>query len=97
MGAVTLREFALALLVGLITGSYSSIFIATPLLAMLKSTSRATSRSPTPHATGAELERLVLGGTVADARQRDPDRCAPRCRRRSVAPGAPRQPAPARR
>ena len=36
LGAVTLREFALALLVGLITGSYSSIFIAAPLLAMLK-------------------------------------------------------------
>ncbi|MEO5901672.1 MAG: protein translocase subunit SecF, partial [Ilumatobacteraceae bacterium] len=36
MGAVTLREFALALLVGLITGSYSSIFVATPLLAVLK-------------------------------------------------------------
>ena len=36
LGAVTLREFALALLVGLITGSYSSIFVASPLLAMLK-------------------------------------------------------------
>ena len=30
LGAVTLREFALALLVGLITGSYSSIFVASP-------------------------------------------------------------------
>ena len=36
MGAIALQDFALALLVGLITGSYSSIFIATPLLAMLK-------------------------------------------------------------
>ena len=36
-GAVALQDFALALLVGLITGSYSSIFIATPILAMLKS------------------------------------------------------------
>ncbi|HEY1280693.1 MAG TPA: protein translocase subunit SecF, partial [Acidimicrobiales bacterium] len=35
-GAVALQDFALALLVGLITGSYSSIFIATPILAMLK-------------------------------------------------------------
>jgi preprotein translocase subunit SecF len=33
LGAVALREFALALLVGLLTGSYSSIFIAAPLLA----------------------------------------------------------------
>jgi preprotein translocase subunit SecF len=37
MGAVALEDFAVALLVGLITGSYSSIFIATPILASLKS------------------------------------------------------------
>ncbi len=36
LGAVSLQDFALALLVGLITGSYSSIYIATPVLAMLK-------------------------------------------------------------
>ena len=36
LGAVALQDFALALLVGLVTGSYSSIFIATPVLAMLK-------------------------------------------------------------
>ena len=36
LGAVALEDFALALLVGLITGSYSSIFVATPILAMLK-------------------------------------------------------------
>jgi preprotein translocase subunit SecF len=36
LGAIALQDFSLALLVGLIAGSYSSIFIATPLLAMLK-------------------------------------------------------------
>jgi preprotein translocase subunit SecF len=36
LGAVALEEFALALLVGLATGAYSSIFIATPILAILK-------------------------------------------------------------
>jgi preprotein translocase subunit SecF len=36
LGAVALQDFALALLIGLITGSYSSIFIATPILAVLK-------------------------------------------------------------
>jgi preprotein translocase subunit SecF len=35
-GALTLRDFALALTVGLITGAYSSIFVATPILAWLK-------------------------------------------------------------
>jgi preprotein translocase subunit SecF len=34
--AVTLKDFALALFIGLATGAYSSIFIATPFLAMLK-------------------------------------------------------------
>jgi len=36
LGAVTLQEFSLALLVGLATGAYSSIFIASPILALLK-------------------------------------------------------------
>jgi preprotein translocase subunit SecF len=36
MGAITLRDFALALFVGLLTGAYSSIFVATPILAALK-------------------------------------------------------------
>lgn len=36
LGAVTLRDFALALFVGLFVGTYSSIFVATPILALLK-------------------------------------------------------------
>jgi preprotein translocase subunit SecF len=36
LGATTLQEFALALLIGLLAGAYSSIFIASPLLAVLK-------------------------------------------------------------
>jgi len=36
LGAIALEEFALALLVGMALGTYSSIFVATPLLAMLK-------------------------------------------------------------
>ena len=36
LGAVTLRDFALALFVGLAAGAYSSIFVATPILAWLK-------------------------------------------------------------
>ena len=35
-GAVALQEFALALFVGLLTGAYSSIYIATPILALMK-------------------------------------------------------------
>ena len=36
MGATALGDFGLALFVGLLTGAYSSIFIASPLLAILK-------------------------------------------------------------
>ncbi|MDZ7674169.1 MAG: protein translocase subunit SecF [Acidimicrobiales bacterium] len=36
LGAVTLQEFAVALAVGLVSGAYSSIFVATPLVAILK-------------------------------------------------------------
>jgi preprotein translocase subunit SecF len=36
LGAETLLEFAVALLVGLVVGAYSSIFVAAPILAYLK-------------------------------------------------------------
>ncbi|WP_426572724.1 protein translocase subunit SecF [Aquihabitans sp. McL0605] len=36
LGATTLEEFGLALFLGLLSGAYSSIFIATPMLAILK-------------------------------------------------------------
>jgi preprotein translocase subunit SecF len=36
LGATTLQDFGLALLIGLLTGAYSSIFIASPLLAIFK-------------------------------------------------------------
>lgn len=69
LGAVTLREFALALLVGLITGSYSSIFIAAPLVAIAKEREPRYRSLRNQHATGAELERLVLGGTPSGRRE----------------------------
>jgi preprotein translocase subunit SecF len=69
LGAIALREFALALFVGLITGSYSSIFIASPLLATLKSRSPKYKAITAPRATGMELELLVLGGSPTVKRE----------------------------
>ncbi len=37
LGATTLQDYGLALFVGLLSGAYSSIFIASPVLSMLKS------------------------------------------------------------
>ena len=36
LGATTLKDLALALFIGLLTGAYSSIFVATPILAYFK-------------------------------------------------------------
>lgn len=69
LGAVTLREFALALLVGLITGSYSSIFVAAPLVAIAKERESRFRGLRHQHAKGEELERLVLGGTPSGRRE----------------------------
>ncbi len=62
LGAVSLREFALALLVGMLSGVYSSIFIATPLLAYLKSKRGRTSRRQ--RLLGDELRAAVMGAGV---------------------------------
>ena len=69
LGATTLSEFAVALLVGLITGSYSSIFIASPLLTILKEREPRYAALTGHHATGADLERLVLGASPSVVRR----------------------------
>ena len=57
----------MALLVGLIAGSYSSLFIAAPLTGELKSRDpRYKPFARVPHRTGDDLERLVVA-TVASA------------------------------
>jgi len=69
LGAISLREFALALFVGLVTGSYSSIFIASPLLAWVKGQTPKYKAMRGPRAVGVDLERLVMGGSPAARRE----------------------------
>ncbi len=67
-GQVTLREFALALLVGMITGAYSSLFVASPLLGWFKARSaRFASRNQRgdAHLVGEDLRRVVVAGIGA--------------------------------
>jgi preprotein translocase subunit SecF len=59
LGALTIRDFALALFVGLLTGAYSSIFIATPLLAWIKE------REPRYRALRERSAARVARGEVA--------------------------------
>ncbi len=90
LGAVALREFGLALLVGMISGVYSSIFIATPLLAFLKSKTTRTSRRS--RLLGDDLRAAVMGAGVSGRIPEDTPQ--------SGAPGSPddgseREPVPA--
>src|SRR5262245_13506998 len=64
LGQITLREFAIALFVGMLTGAYSSIFVATPLLGMLKRDMRPARVAPgeVDHLTGDELRAVVVRG-----------------------------------
>ena len=70
MGATALSEFALALLVGMITGVYSSIYVAVPFLHMLKDREAKWRRADLPRAKGDELRAMVIGGSPALRRAR---------------------------
>ena len=64
----TLREFAIALLVGMITGAYSSLFVAAPLLGLLKARApefAAAKRAGRPHLVGESLRAVVIAGAGA--------------------------------
>jgi len=63
LGADALREFGVALFVGMIAGVYSSIMVASPLLARLK---QKSGRSQRRHRlTGDELRAAVVGAGVS--------------------------------
>jgi preprotein translocase subunit SecF len=70
LGAGTMKDLALALLVGILSGTYSSIFVATPILSMFKEREpryrnvrekvlRDAKRGVTPAPVGA----VAMGGT----------------------------------
>ncbi|MGH9179121.1 MAG: protein translocase subunit SecF [Acidimicrobiales bacterium] len=82
LGATTLEDFALALLVGLAASAYSSIFIASPMLAILKEREpRYASIRQRLAAKGAPLTPLTpaaaaaggVGVSTATARDSDGD------------------------
>lgn len=85
LGATTLQNFGLALVIGLTSGAYSSIFIASPLLAMMKEREpryttirqRLETRGDrmgilTPSAAAAMAGAGSVGGTRSGGRQRTP-------------------------
>ena len=73
LGATTLNDFGLALLIGLLTGAYSSIYIASPILAILKEREpryagvrqRLTAKGGAGLLTPAAAPALAAGGNPA--------------------------------
>jgi preprotein translocase subunit SecF len=82
LGAETLEEFALALLVGLTSGAYSSLFVAAPLVSYLKE------REPKFAYTGQSAVAAAAATSEAEGTT------SPRAARRTAA-AARRSPAPA--
>jgi preprotein translocase subunit SecF len=66
LGAETLEEFALALLVGLTSGAYSSLFVAAPIVSYLKE--REPRWAYTPDAVPAPVGAAAKGGEVITPR-----------------------------
>ena len=64
LGARTLEEFWLALLIGLASGAYSSIFVASPLLAILKE--REPRYRDVRRRMAARSDRVRAGATIAE-------------------------------
>jgi preprotein translocase subunit SecF len=87
--AETLKDLSLALFVGVAASTYSSIFVATPLLAVWKE------REPRNQQIRARIARLAAGGTKG---AQGPAQPAGRTERRAAAgrPGPARRRAPAR-
>ncbi len=70
LGQSTLAEFALALLIGMVTGAYSSIFVAAPLLAVFKRSDKSWGGRNIQRAVGEALRDMVIGGIIGSRRTR---------------------------
>ena len=100
LGATTLQDFGLALLIGLLTGAYSSIFIASPILAVLKERepryasikqrvlAKGAAAPLTPAAAAAGAATLGSSAAGDGEAGRGPARPAPTGSRPAKSPGA---------
>jgi preprotein translocase subunit SecF len=94
LGASTLKDLALALFVGLLTGAYSSIFVATPILSFLKEREpryKSVRDKKLREQTRAPLVPVPVGASSARASDELPAASSPRAQ----APAPRPQPRPA--
>ncbi|HXW50637.1 MAG TPA: protein translocase subunit SecF, partial [Candidatus Acidoferrales bacterium] len=76
-GGDTLKNFAFALLVGVTSGAYSSIFIASPLLVLWKNWENRKRLAVRAAASQRELQTATAGGAPAGAMSTDVARRTP--------------------
>jgi SecD/SecF fusion protein len=81
-GSGTLSDFAFALIIGIASGAYSSIFIAAPILAMLMERQPAFIKRRHDLDRGVAEEPVAPATPGAPAPAATPDPAAPRRRRR---------------
>ncbi|MCY3578101.1 MAG: protein translocase subunit SecF [bacterium] len=101
LGAVTLAEFAVALLIGLLVGTYSSLFVAAPAAAWLKERQpefaeqreRLEARAQSRGTTMQDVEEVAVGPTPSRPAAPPSDRPA----RRPSQPGTAIPPRPRKR
>lgn len=72
LGVVSLREFSVALFVGMLTGAYSSIYIATPILTILKQREPAFSSLRGQLMSKVDLQHMVSTSNASTRTRRRP-------------------------
>lgn len=72
LGVVSLREFSVALLVGMVTGAYSSIYVATPLLTIFKQRESAFAPLRGQLMSKSDLQHMVSTGNASTRVRRRP-------------------------
>jgi preprotein translocase subunit SecF len=73
LGATTLQDLALALFIGMAVGIYSSLFVAGPFFAWLKSREPESAKRAAKVARQLSSERVRLGAFEAPVPEADPD------------------------
>lgn len=68
LGARALSEFAVALFIGMMFGAYSSIFVAAPIVGILKERSARYAPTRGERALGADMAHLMASGTPVGRR-----------------------------
>jgi len=88
LGVVSLREFSVALFVGMLTGAYSSIYVATPMLTLLKQRESAFSSMRGQLMSKSDLQHMVSTSNASTRTRRRPAVSTPTDSSTTTAPTA---------